>query len=404
LDLVLQIVLGILVLAGLVSIYLSTKYWHWSTVTIVSFIMIFGVVYLILAADTMRIHHNLRASLPRLETQLANLEQQNAQLLSGANDQLGIVQLEHRLRLVTRERGRAWRQVSPSGPLSPEGRLEVTIPAPTPHGLSADTIVYAFETGNANPNDPANGQQYLGEFRVVEVSDTGVVLESVGLLDQRTGERLARSQGPWSLYESMPSDRYKIGNHYDMFADMSEEELRKRLPESMVEEYVRHGQEATPNDDPRNVVGFDENDQRLPPDQLDDAVRKVFHRPLRDYAYLFSELGRQRVVLMAKVDAVTEDNAKLVAALESAEKLSAFREDQKQLMKSDLAGMVKDRQVIEQHLNTVNQQLENARKLITDFLSTNAKLADELAEQEATLEEMIDSSAPAPSATTISFP
>ena len=57
------------------------------------------------------------------------------------------------------------------------------------------------------------------------------------------------------------------------------------------------------------------------------------------------------------MDAVTEDNAKLVAALESAEKLSAFRDEQKQLMKSDLAGMVKDRQVIEQHLKAVNQQL-----------------------------------------------
>ena len=243
-DLVLQIVLGILVLAGLVSIYLSTKYWHWSTVTIVSFIMIFGVVYLILAADTMRIHHNLRTSLPRLESQIATLEQQNEHVLRGGNDDLGIVQLEHRLRLVTRERGRAWRQVSPSGPLRPEGRIEVTIPAPAPHGLTAGTIVYAFEAGNANPNDPANGQQYLGEFRVVEVRETGVVLESVGLLDKRTGERLARSQGPWSLYETMPSDRYKIGNHYDMFADMSEEELRKRLPESLVKEYIRHGQPA----------------------------------------------------------------------------------------------------------------------------------------------------------------
>jgi hypothetical protein len=397
LALVLQIVLGILVLAGLVAIYLSTKYWHWSTVTIVSFIMIFGVTYLFLAADTMRIHRNMRAALPRLEQQIADLEKRNQVLLRGANDDLGIVALEHRLRMVTRERGRAWRQVAPAGQLDPEGRLEVTIPAPTPHGLAVDTIVYIFEGGNANPSDPANGQQYLGDFRVVEVRDTGVVLESVGLLDKRTGERLARSQGPWSLYETMPSDRYKI------FADMSEEELRKRLPETIIEEYIRHGQPATDDDDPHNVVGFDENDQRLPPDQIANAVRKVYNRPLRDYAYLFSELARQRVVLMAKIDAVTEDNAKLVAALESAEKLSGFRAEQKQLMQSDLAGMKEDRQAIEGHLKAVNHQLENARKLIDKFLSTNAKLANQLAQQELTLKQTIDAAAPAPS-TAVSLP
>ena len=51
---------------------------------------------------------------------------------------------------------------------------------------------------------------------------------------------------------------------------------------------------------PTTSWAIDENDQRLPPDQLGNAVRKVYNRPLRDYAYLFSELARQRVVLMAK--------------------------------------------------------------------------------------------------------
>jgi uncharacterized membrane-anchored protein YhcB (DUF1043 family) len=382
LPLVFQILLGILVLGGLVAIFLSTKYWHWSLVTLVSFIFLFGIIFLVLAADTMRIHRNLRMNLPRLEEQIAQLENQNKQLLRGLNEDRGIVELEHQLRMVTRERGRAWREVAPAGQLN-QGRIEVNIPAPAPHGLSKDTIVYAFETGNANPNEPAGGRQYLGEFRVVETKETGAVLEPVGILDQRTGERLARSQGPWSLYETMPVDRYKT------FAGIGEEDLRKLLPASVVEQFIRHGQDANANDHPNNI-------------KVREDGTKEFKRPLVDYAYLFSELARQKVVLMARIEAVTEDNAKLTAALESAEKLSAFREDQKKLMKADLAGMKKDRAAIEAHLEAVNKQLENARHLIDDFLAANAELAKDLAAREAALRKMIDAAAPAPA--TVSLP
>jgi cell fate (sporulation/competence/biofilm development) regulator YlbF (YheA/YmcA/DUF963 family) len=380
---VFQILLGILVLGGLVAIFLSTKYWHWSLVTLTSFIFLFGILFLVLAADTMRIHRNLRMNLPRLEEQIASLEVQNRQLLRGLNEDRGIVQLEHQLRMVTRERGRAWRQVAPAAPLN-QGRIEVTIPAPSPHGLAQNTIIYAFETGESNPNEPASGRQYLGEFRVVESKDTSVVLEPVSILDQRTGERLARSQGPWSLYETMPIDRYKT------FAGFGEEELRKMLPASIVEQFIHHDQEATPNDHPRNVV------------EKEDG-KKYYQRPLVDYSYLFSELTRQKVVLLARIDAVTEDNAKLTAALESAEKLSAFREEQKQLMKNDLAGMKNDRAAIEAHLKAVNKQLENARKLIEDFLAANSELAEDLAARETALREAIDAAAPAPT-TAVSLP
>jgi hypothetical protein len=395
LALVLQILLAVLLLAGLVSFGLAFKRWHWSLVLIVGFIMISAVAWLFLAAETIRINRNLRSGLARLEGEIERLDKQNADLVGGGGDTMGIVELTHELQMLTRDRGRAWRQVAPAGALDPQGRRAVTIPSPTPHGLQADTIVYAFEAGKANPADPASGQQYLGEFRVVESTDTGVVLESVNLLDERTGERLARSQGPWNLYETMPGDRYST------FAGMEEAELRQRLPASVVEEYLRHGKEATADDDPHNVVGYDAEDKRLPPGDLANAVRRVFQRPLRDYAFLFSELAKEKVVLMARIDAVREDNAKLEAALASAEKLSAFRKEQKELMASDLAGMKQDRAAIEKHLDAIKSMLENARKLVDELLAENSDLADELAEREAALVEMIDAVAPAPATASI---
>jgi hypothetical protein len=365
---------------------------------IVGFIMFSGVAWLVLAAETIRINRNMRANLASIESRALQLENDNKNLLNGSGDTMGIVELTHRLQLLTRDRGRAWRQVAPAGALDQQGRRAVTITSPVPHGLLTDTIVYAFEAGKPNPADPASGQQYLGEFRVVESTDTGVVLESVQLLDERTGERLARSQGPWNLYETMPGDRYST------FAGIEEAELRQRLPESVVEEYIRHGQAATADDDPHNVIGFDADDKRLPPGDLAGAVRKEYRRPLRDYAYLFSELAKEKVVLMARIDAVREDNAKLEGALASAEKLSAFREDEKKLMASDLAGMKQDRAAIDKHLAAIKGMLENALKLVDDLLAENSKLAGELAAREAALVKMIDAVAPAPTTASVHTP
>lgn len=373
---------------GFVAVFLSAKNWHWSQFVLVLFIMLTSVGFLILAAETMRIHRGLRAKIPQMEEQLARLEQQNEALLRGVENEAGIVQLEHRLQMLTRERGRAWRQVAPAGGLNEKGQIEVAIANPKPHGLDANTIVYLFEMGNGNPNNPVEGRQYLGEFKVIESRESGVLLEPTQLLDQRTGERLARSEGPWSLYESMPSDRYET------FAGMDEAELRKRLPASIVEEYLRHGQEATADDDPSNVIGFDENDVRLGPNDMGKAVKKVFNRPLRDYSYLFAELARRKAVMLAKRDALIEDNAKWESVLASAEKLTKFREQEIKLLEADLAGMKRDHEAIEKHLAAVNLSLKNARGLIDSLLAENSSLADRLTARVRELIELIDHNAP----------
>jgi hypothetical protein len=385
-----QILLAVVLLLGIVAGILSFKRTHWSQVVMVLLITLTGVGYLFLAAETTRIHRDLRSNLSRLETQLANVERQNDDLLNGAGDEPGILQLEHKLEMLTSGRGRAWRQVAPAGPLDNQGRVEVNIPNPTPHGLAADSVVYAFEMGDANPADPKTGKQFLGEFVVVESKEKSVVLESTHILDQRTGERLTRSQGPWSLYESMPVDRY------DAFAGMSEEDLGKLLPAADVAEHLRSGQPATADDDPANVIGLDENDQRVLPNEMDKAVKKVYQRPLRDFAFLFAELDRQKSVLLSDRDALVEDNAKWEATLASAEKLSKFREDEIDLLDSDLAGMKQDRAAIETHLAILKGQIEEAQRRIENMLTENAALAKQLSDQEAALRQMIDATAPAP--------
>ena len=414
----LQIVLAVLVLLALVTALMSTKNWHWSQVVLVIGVLLAGVGFLFLGAETLRIHRSLRAGLPKLKKQIQDYQQRNEALVHGTDDPhviqslfaeespldqsakklQGLLDLEHRLQIVTRERGRVWRGVLPAGKVDNQGRVEVEIPNPQPSGLQKDTDVFAFETGKPNAADPSQGAQYLGEFRVIEVKDGGAVLEPAFLIDQRSGQRLASSQGPWSLYQTMPTDRHQL------FADLSEETLRKMLPAESVEEYLRQDTPATPDDDAWHRAGFDKNGNMVGPDDLDKAVAFRYERPLRDYAFLFAEFVRQRVVLLADLAAVTQDNAKLEAALQSAKQLSKFREKEKQWLASDLKGMRQDRQTIEAYRDLVQRQWRNARQIIDQLLASDSELASQLFDRQLGLLQEIDHRAPPPSGLTTLAP
>ena len=370
-TLIVQIVLGLAVLVGLVTIIMSSKNWHWTQLVLVLFTFFAAIGFLFLGAETVRIHQNLRKGIPKLEKQIASLEQQNDKLLNGSGDQLGISKLEHHLKIVTRERGRVWRGVAPSGQVDQQGRVSITIAKPAPHGMEKDAIVYAFEMGNVNAADPVDGRQYLGEFRVIETQEDGATLEPVLLIDNRTGERLAKSEGPWSLYETMPIDRHRL------FAGIPEEALRAMLPAESVEEYLRHGSEATHDDDEWHVTGLDEDGKRVGPDNIDQAVKRLYRRSLRDYAFLFSEMAASKVVALAKLQAVSEDSAKLVKSLAGAEETAKFRQQQVEALQADLAGMKQDRKAIESHRDAVLGLLGHFRERLESYRQANSGLAQQ---------------------------
>jgi len=377
-------------LTGLIAPFIGNKYWHWSQLVLVLSVVLAALGFIVLAAETVRVHHVLRAKLPKLESDINRLVVQNEQLLHGSGDKKGLLELEHQLKMLSRKRGRVWRGVQPAGKVDDQGVVQIEIAQPQPHGLEKNTIVYVFEAGEVNPTDPASGRQYLGEFRVVESVEGGATLEPVLLIDQRTGQRLVDSQGPWSLYETMPADQHEL------YAGLSEEQLRQLLPAESVDEYIRQGTPATPDDDEWHKIGLNENDERVGPENLDQAVKFLYDRPLRDYAYLFSELAQQRVVLQASQQAVTLDIAELAVALKSAKELSLFREKQKASLESDLTGMQGDRLAIETHRDLVLRQLAENKQKIDHLLARNAELADRLTKRQLGLLEYINSTAPAP--------
>lgn len=401
-----QIGLAILVIAAIVVAFLSARTWHWSQVVVVIGIALSTVGFFVLAAETLRINAVLRSQANQLESQLATVKAGNAALEHGTNDpaiinQLrnepwpdgaeapipedaesipSISELNHELHLETRLRGRVWRKVMPAGINPQNGAVTINIPAPTPAGISADTVVYLFEEGE--PQLPAadgtpRGPQYLGEFRVSEAAPQGATLVPVLTLDDFERRRLAASQGPWSLYEVMPVDRYAI------FEGTPDDELKQKLPAQSIEEYLRHDKPANEADEEQRKAGFDENDKRLPPDQIGEAVKVLYQRRLRDYALEFDELAKRRAMLSTDLQGVILDIERLTAALASAQELQAFREDEKRRLTSDLAGVTKEREAIAAHLKLVQQQLARAKALLAETLERNRRLAEQLAARQA---------------------
>lgn len=391
-----QILLVLALLAGLIAPFIGNKTWHWSQLVLVVCIALAGIGFLFLGAETVRTHHVLRAKIPKLENDLKAADELQDTLINGSGDTPGTLDLEHRLQMISRDRGRVWRNVMPVGDVSDQGQVEIEISQPKPHSLANGSIIFAFEANPPASDDaPAPfeasaGKQYLGEFRVIKVKGSGVVLEPVQLINQRTGQRLLESQGPWSLYETMPADRHSI------FADMAEEELRQLIPPESIEEYVRHGTPVTADDNEFDRIGLDENDQLLGPDDFDKAVKFLYDRPLHDYAYLFAELAQKRVLLRTKIQGITEDNARVAESIESAKRLGKFRQQQKESLTTDLTGMKQDRQAIESHRDLLLRQLTNAQQKIDQTLAGNFKNAKLLTERQLNRIQLINSTAPAP--------
>jgi hypothetical protein len=403
LVLVWQIVIALVVLVGLITIIMSVKNWHWAQMLLLLSIFFTSIGVLFLGMEVYRIHRNLRAGMPAKKQLIEDIEAVNLALRQGTNDpevinrafanepfsgevpydaeaegrMPGLPMWESRLRDLIRDRGRVWDGVKATGPVDPAtGRIPVSLPT-QPHGLVPDSIVFVFEQGPPSGANPDQGAQYLGEFKVVEApaDSNAVTLESVQKLDNRTGNRLLRSaQNPqvtWRLYSSMPLDRHEL------FAGRSEEELKQLLPAASAEQYLRHGQQPTEDDDEYARAAFNAEGARV---ALDDPAKteERYDRPLRDYAYLFSDLMRQRTELSAAIDGLTEDIGRLTAANENAKVLTAHREQELEVLEQDRQFMDRDRQAIEQHRDKVLAALENARQAVTRLIPMNSELAREL--------------------------
>jgi hypothetical protein len=402
------VIWGVILLVAIVTFvaaYYASRTWHWANVTLVVLLFFTGVFYMVLAADVIRVRAVYGRQIENSTEQLTDFLARNKALREGTDDAqlsnriagdevnvsddeglVGTSTLEHRLEMRTRARGRVWRGAGPLDADPDTGIVAVEVLSPAPHGIDDNTIILVFEQGPA-----AEGRQYLGEFRVVEAIEGGVHIEPTIALDERQQERFDASSGPWALYETMPVDEHAL------FDPLSDETLQEILPAETVEEYVRHGGERANDDDEWHVAAFDESDRQLGPEAAAaaDNVRYRYNRTLRDYGFLFQNLAQQRVVMLADLAAMEKDIERLTQALEGADQLRTFREDEKEKLAVDLAGMIKDRQAIERHLAQVERQVHVAKNLFERTIRENAQRARQLAQRQQAARPVADQQASA---------
>jgi hypothetical protein len=403
--------LVILILATFVIAYFASRTWHWAYVLVVVGIVLSTAGSFILAAEVLRINSVLRTNYIRHEQQLADQNERIAALQEGTDDpalinklrgeELRIAEdaasvpslgeLEHQIRLKTHVRGRIWRTPAP-GAFDPQtGAVVVGLEAPVPAGLAPDSVVYLFEQGDLAAADPLRGAQYLGEFRVSQTAaQQATLLPTMALADYER-QRLGGSRRPWVIYETMPADQHTI------FAGMSEEELRQRLPASVVEEYLRHGQPPSTDDDEYHRAWYDEEGKRVGVEDVAklsaeerSRLREVYHRPARDFAFEFGELAKRIGLLLTTKAALEQDNQRLELALAAARALGTFREEEIQKYTADLNGLAGDIRAVQQHLTIVQQQVDRLRVLIEQTLRQSSQLVRDLAARQAAVAAAVD--------------
>src|SRR5207248_10769520 len=139
-GMILYVLIG-LALASFVIAFFSARTWHWGYVVVVELIFLATMGFFLLAAETVRINAVLRTQVKQTQTKLDTFEAQNAALQNGSDnstiigqlsnqdppvkttkDEKGdekiesIADLDHKLLIATRLRGRIWRNVKGSPP------------------------------------------------------------------------------------------------------------------------------------------------------------------------------------------------------------------------------------------------------------------------------------------------
>lgn len=305
-----QVLAGLIVVFFCSATYWLARTWRWHHILSLWCVMLASLPFCYYAALCMKTrvvwvreyHENL--------AKLEKVSEEQQLLLFGNLHEIvqtegSIRGLRHKITRALVERGRVWRNATPSG-INADGSIGLTVinaappaaalapdpalvdpnaaggglgapadaagvapggpaapPEPESHRIEPQSVLYAFLEGQG----PQQGLPvfYLGEFRVVAATDTTInLLPILSLPAQQI------PNGSWTLYESTPLDGHELFSPADfvpddthLFGVVDEQELRALLPkwqgqaddkyEAKIREYLRDGTPAADDDPPENV-------------------------------------------------------------------------------------------------------------------------------------------------------
>ena len=344
----------------------------WSKVLIgLIFVATLGFYYM--AVRTLASHRAWQEAVatypPKLEVEYKTIKKVEEGDDTTTPPTLSIRELEVKLHDLLTGRGKVWRGcvIQKADPQSLQ--LAVEVPFPDPHQIKEKTILYLF--------DEADNGQYLGEFKVNAVADKAVQLEptmkppTANVLKSFMDRLNRGAKSTWSMYEKLPTDRHDVFRGFDQ---NQLAQLMPGVPPDVLQEYLRDGSDAQPNDPPERVVD------------------KKYERLLRDYGEYFHSLNDQLASLRDQISAATTDK-------QIADKLQADAEKEVQARqaiidktlkpelersKQELAEITAHRDALQARLDDVTKKVDatlaDNRRLLAQWVAMQTSAADRLNE------------------------
>ena len=393
----LQIGLAVALILSFFASFLSAKTWKVGQIVLVFFIFLASGAFMFMTAAALKIQQSHGERANNLLAQI-DMEQKTQRVLLEGRDALGVDEailanlekdneayveglrnLEVELHNALIGRGRVWSNVVGGAP-GADGTVSITVESPTPHAMNAKSVVYVFEEGSLE-----EGAHYLGEFAVTGTGEGAATLTPAITFSPAAMDRLNNSNSTWIIYEKMPADTH------DLFAELDENELRALLPERSVDEYLKDGKAASPDDPESRVVSR----------KIDGEAQSFYQRRLRDYETHFHELQLQFFVLQNLVEQKERDNALLEQTVAKTNSDIQAREVEVENLKSDLAHVNKDVQVISKHSERVSAVAERLKTSAKTLLAQVQRDGVELGKlQLKALKDIEESDPPAEDPTT----
>lgn len=358
--LVLEILLGVAILASFVIAYMSARTWPIYQVVLVVFLFLGIVGFFYLSARTLKTHDAWRKVVNRTKADIERVEQETKLTRQGGDpdaegvvDPKGIRQLQQDLQKLTIDRGGVIYGVPVDGVT--DGVVQLTLASPE-HGLAPGMVVFAF----SEPSKQEGGH-YLGEFKVTVVGDdtTKVQIAPNLPLTSAQAERLAAATGPLTLYMTMPID------DATEFATLEDEVRRGLLPEASLAE-------------------FSQADRRL-----------------YDYEQYFHQHFVQVSLLNDAINKLNSNIARMTAATQEAEKEAAFRQDEKEKLAADLAMFDKEKQAIADYLDSLVKTYQQVVEQMKSTYVANRQMAAQITSRQLRAAQEIDQRAAAAGAAAV---
>ena len=469
-----QVLGGLALLFFFFLTYMNTKTWHWLHVTMMFFVLCSAVAFMVFAAMELRTRTTWMERVAKLEKDLETKEASARLLLDGPDNEVtpqtpSVKSLTAELSRVLVDRGRVWRDAVPTvnpdrtitlamvGPAAdPAGvpPLDPTAPAPaapqgTPqkHNIEAKTVLHAFKE-YPNAEGVKTPRFYLGQFNVISATETAITVAPALPLTNEQLAQASRGDSTWVLYETAPVDAHSPFVGLDRAAltaifPQAELGLDAARYDAFINEYLRDGQPAEPNDPPENVwlevkflkshevpvdavtelntvdaPPFDNEGQaqlsrlrrgepvkfkpgdvgvfdRATADQLvADGIagepKPIYRRRLNDYEFAFNAIHRRMVALDQRVKDLNRDIATIKDAEARSQSQITAQTEAVTKLNADIAKVTYERDELAKYTTALEARVNEVKNALSKLYAQNRALSRELAAITARLTEEAD--------------